>query len=83
MAYVTSIERLAKEEGKAEGRIEGQIGERAAMLIRVLEWKSKSTVTEELVARIRGTTDLAVLERWFSLALDVSSPEEFQQRMLS
>jgi flagellar biosynthesis/type III secretory pathway protein FliH len=87
MPYVTSVERLAKEEGKAEGLIEGlmegQTKERAAMLIRVLERRFKSTVPEELRARIRGTTDLAVLERWFDLALDVSSLEEFQQRMQS
>jgi hypothetical protein len=43
----------------------------------------KTTVPEELTAQIRGTTDLAVLERWFDLALDVSSLVEFQQRMQS
>jgi hypothetical protein len=75
MAYVTSVERLAKE----EGRIEGQ----AAMLIRALERLLKTTVPEQLAARIRGTTDLAVLERWFDLACEVSSLEEFLQRMQS
>jgi hypothetical protein len=75
MAYVTSVERLAKQEGQIEGQ--------ATMLIRALERRLKTTVPEELVARIRGTTDRAVLERWFDLALDVSSLEDFQLRMQS
>ncbi len=73
MPYVTSVERLAKEEGRME--------ERAAMLIRALERRLKISVPEDLAARIRGTTDLALLERWFDLAFEVPSLEEFQQRM--
>lgn len=73
MAYVTSVERLAKE----EGRIEGQ----ATMLIRALERRLKTTVPEELAAWIRGTTDLAILERWLDLAFEVASLEEFRRRM--
>lgn len=76
MPYVTNIERRAIQ----KGRIEGQIEERRAMLIRALERRLKTTAPEELVTRIRGTTDLAVLERWFDLACEVSSLEEFQQR---
>jgi len=75
MPYVTSVERLAKEEGRIE--------ERAAMLIRALERRLKISVSEDLASRIRGTTDLALLERWFDLAFEVASLEEFQQRMQS
>lgn len=79
MAYVTSVERLAKE----EGLIEGQIKERAAILIRALERRLKTTVPENLASRIRGTTDLALIEQWLDLAYAASSLEEFQQGMQS
>jgi hypothetical protein len=69
MAYITSVERLAKQE------------ERINLLIRVLERRLHTTVPEELAARIRGTTDSALLENWFDLACEVSSLDEFQQRM--
>jgi hypothetical protein len=73
MPYVTSVERLAKQEGRIESRVE--------MLIRALERLLKTTVPDELQARIRGATDIAVLDRWFDLACEVPSLEEFQQRM--
>ncbi len=71
MAYVTSVERLAKQEGQAE------------ILIRALERRLKTTVPEELATRIRRTTDLALIEQWLDLAYAASSLEEFQQRMQS
>jgi hypothetical protein len=79
MPYVTSVERLAKEEGRIEGQAEG----RAMMLIRSLERRLKTAVPEALAARIRGTTDLALLEQWLDLAYASASLEEFQQRMQS
>jgi hypothetical protein len=75
MPYVTSVERLAKQEGRLEERIN--------LLLRALERRLKTTVPEELAARIRGTTDLALLEKWFDLACEAASLEEFQQRMQS
>ncbi|HTU23186.1 MAG TPA: hypothetical protein VMG10_34440 [Gemmataceae bacterium] len=71
MPYVTSVERLAIRE------------ERIHLLIRALERRLKITVPEELAARIRGTTDPALLEKWFDLACEAASLEEFQQRMQS
>lgn len=53
------------------------------MLIRALERRLKTTVPEELAARIRGTTDLALIEHWLDLAYAAASLEEFQQRMQS
>lgn len=73
MPYVTSVERLAKEEGQIEGRV--------AMLIRALERRLKAHVPEDLTSLIRGTSDLALLERWFDLTLEVESMEEFRRRM--
>jgi hypothetical protein len=73
MPYVTSVERLAKEEGQIEGRV--------VMLIRALERRLKAPVPEDLTSLIRGTTNLALLERWFDLTLEVESLEEFRRRM--
>jgi hypothetical protein len=73
MAYVTSVERLAKEEG--------QIEERRRLLLRALEHRLKIAVPEDLASLIRGTTDLALLDRWFDLTLEVPSLEEFRRRM--
>ncbi len=71
MPYVTSVERIARRE------------ERAEMLLRALDRRFRVAVPEELTARIRGTTDAAMLERWFDLVFDASTLEEFQQRMQS
>ncbi|MGH7172904.1 MAG: transposase [Gemmataceae bacterium] len=79
MRYVTSIERLARQEGKAEGKAEGQ----AEMLLRALARRFQPTVPEEIVARIRAATDLALLDRWFDLVYDTGTLDEFQQRMQS
>jgi hypothetical protein len=75
MPYVTSIERLAKQEGRIEGQIE--------MLLHALERRLKTAVPEELAVRIRGTTDLSLIEQWLDLAYAAASLEEFQQRMQS
>lgn len=79
MPYITSVERLAKEEGKAEGWIEGQV----AMLILVLERQFRTTVPEELASRIRSTADPALIKQWLDLAYAAASLQEFQQRMQS
>jgi hypothetical protein len=71
MAYVTSVERLAKQEGQAE------------MLIRAVERRFHLSIPEEVLAKIRSASDSAVLERWLDLAFEASSLEEFQQRMQS
>jgi hypothetical protein len=73
MLYISSIERLAKEEGRIEGRTE--------MLIRALEHRLKIAVPEDLASLIRRTTDLALLNRWSDLTLEVASLEEFRRRM--
>jgi hypothetical protein len=69
MPYVTSVERLAQREARQE------------MLIRALERQYRINMPEELATRIRGATDVAVLERWFDLVFEAKSFEEFQQRM--
>jgi len=71
MPYVTSVERVARRE------------ERAEMLILALERQYHVSVPEEIAVRIRGTTDVAVLGRWFELVFEAKSFEEFQQRIQS
>ncbi len=75
MPYVTSVERRAQQ----KGRIEGQ----AEMLIRALERRFPGSVPEGLGARIRGTIDSAMLERWLDLAYASANLEEFEQKMQS
>ena len=53
------------------------------MLILALERQYHVSVPEEIAVRIRGTTDVAVLGRWFELVFEAKSFEEFQQRIQS
>ncbi len=73
MPYVTSVERLARKEA--------QIEERRSLLLRALERRLKVAVPEDLTSLIGRSTDLAVLERWFDLTLEVESLDEFRRRM--
>lgn len=77
MPHMTSIERRGMERGLERGRAEGQ----AKMLLRVLERRFTVSIPDEMAARIRGTTDLTLLEQWLDVALLASSFEDFQQRM--
>lgn len=71
MPYVTSVERLAKQEGQAE------------MLLLALTRKYRIAVPESLVTRIRSTMDSTLLEGWLDLVFEAATLEEFQQRMQS
>jgi hypothetical protein len=73
--YVTSVERLALKKGRAEGRAEGT----AATLIHILERRFSGQMPVDLNTAIQGTSDLAQLERWVDLALEVVSVAEFRQ----
>lgn len=75
MPYVTSIERLARQEGKAEGNAE--------MLLRALQRHFKADVPEAIVTRIHATTDPVLLDHWLDLIYDTDNFDEFQQKMLS
>ena len=71
MPYVTSVERLAIREARAE------------MLIRAVARRFQVTVPEDLAARIRATTEQTTLERWLDLAYAAASLEDFRNKMLS
>ena len=79
MRYVTTIERMAKDEGLQEGLQEGieeglQQGERRALL-RMLE-RRFAPVPEEVDARLQGMT-AQQLDDLVGVAVDAASFEEF------
>ncbi|MBW4632242.1 MAG: transposase [Iphinoe sp. HA4291-MV1] len=70
MRYVTSIERLAKEEGIIETNREN--------VIKILQTRF-GVVPEPVVEVINGIEDLSVLQTLFTRAITIGSIEEFQQ----
>jgi predicted transposase YdaD len=80
MPYVTSIERMAKEEGQAAGRVEGRIEGRvegaAATIFRLLRrrWNSLPPTIEE---RIRALS-LEQLESLAEALLDFAGPGDLE-----
>jgi hypothetical protein len=80
MPYVTSVERIALKKGEAIGEAKGRAEGSAEMLLRIFERRFTVKVPEDLAAAVRGTTDLARLERWADLAFEVESLEDFRRR---
>jgi len=68
MPYVTSFERFAKAEGKAED------------LLRVLSKLHKAIVPPDLEAAVRHTSDIAKLDGWLDIALETATLEEFRSQ---
>jgi hypothetical protein len=73
MPHITSIERRGLERGRAEGQ--------AKMLLRAVQRRYDAPVPEDLAARIRDTTDLALLEQWLDWTYEIASLEEFNRRI--
>ena len=71
MPYVSSIERIAREEGKTEAKVE--------TLLRLLTKRFKAALPEELEDRIRSTADLATLDAWFDTGLEASDLADFRR----
>jgi hypothetical protein len=69
MPYLTNVDRLARQEG------------RATLLLRVLQRRLKPVLPAELVVRIQNTKDVDLLQRWFDRALEVASLDELRQEM--
>jgi hypothetical protein len=70
MRYVTSIERLAKEEGMLETLKQN--------VIKILQTRF-GVVPEPVVEVINGIDNMSMLETLFTSAITISSIEEFQQ----
>jgi hypothetical protein len=74
MRYVTSIERLAKEEGIEEGMLLTN----RENVIKILQTRF-GVVPEPVVEVINGIENMSMLETLFTSAITIGSIEEFQQ----
>jgi hypothetical protein len=77
MPYVSSIERIAREEGKAEGIAEGKAEAKVETLLRLLTKRFKTAIPPELESRIRSTADLTRLDAWIDTGLEASDLADF------
>jgi hypothetical protein len=71
MPYVSSIERIARERGKAEGKVE--------TLLRLLTKRLGTLVPAELEAQIRSTSDLGRLDAWIDAGLEAADLADFRR----
>ncbi|MGO9464891.1 MAG: Rpn family recombination-promoting nuclease/putative transposase [Isosphaeraceae bacterium] len=71
MPYVTSIERIAREEARSEAKVEA--------LLRFLTKRFKTSVPAELEASIRSTNDLAKLDAWIDTSAEAGDLAEFRR----
>lgn len=74
MRYVTSIERLAKEEGIQQGILQKARED----VIKILQTRF-GVVSEPVVEVINGIENMSMLETLFTSAITIGSIEEFQQ----
>jgi hypothetical protein len=87
MPYVSSIERIAEEKGRAkgkierkiEGKIEGKAEAKVETLLRLLAWRFQAALPEELEAAIRSTADLVKLDGWIDASLEASDLADFRR----
>ncbi|MFJ4487138.1 hypothetical protein ACIP3D_32865 [Streptomyces longwoodensis] len=63
------------EKVRDEGREEGREEERAAMVLRILEWRGIA-VSETVRERVTGCADLELLETWAQRAVHASTAED-------
>ncbi len=70
----------ALKRGRAEGRAEGKAEGKAEWLLRHLQRRTGKAVPSDLASKIRNTTDMDTLDRWFDVADGVSSFQEFRRR---
>jgi hypothetical protein len=75
MPYVTSIERIAREEGKNEGMAAAKVD----ALLRFLTKRFHGTLPSGLEANIRATDDLEKLDSWIDASGDAGDLEEFRR----
>ena len=64
-----------------EWQAEAEAKARAEAVLDVLHLRFGSELPEELVTRIRGTTDLALLKRWLAAAVRSRTLNKFRQAM--
>ena len=77
MPYVTSVERIAKAEGKAEGRSSAAIETRQQTLVRQLR-RRFGDVPRGVVHAVESTTDVAQLDDWLDRFATASTLDELE-----
>lgn len=80
MRYVTSIERLAMQEGREEGLEEGRQAGMREMLVETLRTRF-GEVTEELLGRLNQVQDEEILKMLNRQALLADTLAEFEEAM--
>lgn len=75
MPYITSIERLAAEEARQEGRQEGQVDEARRAVLRVVG-RRFGAVPPGLEDRLRDMTEVTQLETSHDVAITAANIEE-------
>ncbi len=61
-----------------EWKAEGELKDRRAALLRLLEKRCKEPVPSDLVAAIEATQDMDLLWRWFDVAAEVNTFDDFR-----
>jgi hypothetical protein len=79
MPYVSPMERIWEEKGRAKGRIEGEIKAKVEDLLELLALRYKTDVPAELEDHIRATADRAQLDAWFRVGVEASDLAEFRR----
>jgi hypothetical protein len=75
MPYVTSIERIAREEGKIEGLAEAKVD----ALLKFLTKRFQPALPPDMEASIRATDDLEKLDSWINSSLEANELEDFRR----
>jgi hypothetical protein len=78
MRYVTTIERMASEEGRQEGRQEGTLETSREFVMEILETRF-GEVPSSIVEFINGIDDPSVLKTIFKRAIAIKSVAQLQQ----
>jgi hypothetical protein len=79
MPYVSSIERIAEEKGRAKGKTEGMVAAKVDDLFKFLTKRFQAALPADLEGNIRATTDLAKLDSWIDTSLEASDLEDFRR----
>lgn len=82
MPYITSFERLAKQAGKAEGRIEGKIEQAQKFVADALTVRF-DFVPEQISYLLGNLNDLTTLGELLRLAITTDSLTTFQQQLIT
>lgn len=83
LEWIAEGEVKGRAEGRAEGQAEGRAEGQAELLLRLLELRFRTSLSADLVAQIRGTTNAEQLRRWFDAAYTAPSLDAFRQIMVS